>query len=186
MTNVNLVVSVMENINKMKNPTEFIKETYGENWTTKSDWMSGDVFNVMEDYAKYFHNELGGEWEKASDLKDEEKENCYNKLPKTNEFYDIVVKGEILYQYYYNGNISDDAYVKNHVTHYRLSQKHILPLPKDYISTKTNLPDNGETVMIITNHNRNTLARFEMFLGNEIWETDYDFKDNEKVIGWKK
>ena len=106
----------------MKTPAEFIKDTYGENWTTKSDWMSGDVFSVMEDYAKYYHNELGGEWKKVSDLKDEEKENSYNKLPKTNEVYDIVVKNEILYQYYYNGNISDDSYVRNHVTHYRLSQ----------------------------------------------------------------
>lgn len=105
----------------MKTTAEFIKDTYGENWTTKSDWMSGDVFNVMEDYAKYYHNELGG-----------------------------------------------------------------LPLPKDYISTKTNLPDNGETVMVLTNLNRNTIARFEKFLGNEIWETDYDCEDNEKVIGWKK
>ena len=40
--------------------------------------------------------------------------------------------------------------------------------------------------MVITSLNRNAIARFEKFLGNEIWEIDYDCEENEKVIGWKK
>lgn len=41
-------------------------------------------------------------------------------------------------------------------------------------------------VFVLTNKNNEILARFEQFLENEIWETDYDYAEDEKIIGWKK
>jgi hypothetical protein len=59
-------------------------------------------------------------------------------------------------------------------------------LPFGYVSPKNELPENGESVMVITDIGRNAEARFESFLGNEIWETDYVAEEDEMVVGWKK
>lgn len=59
-------------------------------------------------------------------------------------------------------------------------------LPVGYVSPKNELPENGEEVMVITDIGRNAMARFETFLGNEIWETNYDAEEDEMVVGWKR
>lgn len=58
-------------------------------------------------------------------------------------------------------------------------------LPDDFVSPKIESPSNGETVKVITNRKRIVSARYENFFGSEIWETDYDFEDDEIVLGWK-
>jgi hypothetical protein len=67
-------------------------------------------------------------WRKLSDIDEEEKENSFNALPKTNRYYDLVVDGKIEYRYYYGGCISSDYWVENKVTHFRLSETHKLPI----------------------------------------------------------
>lgn len=59
-------------------------------------------------------------------------------------------------------------------------------LPLGYVSPKNELPENGEEVMVITDTGRNAIARFETFLGYEIWGTNYDAEDDEMVVGWKR
>lgn len=65
-------------------------------------------------------------------------------------------------------------------------QKHNDAIPEGYISPKMGLPNNGEEVMVITNIRREAVVRFELFLGNEMWETDGDSEPDETVIGWKR
>lgn len=62
----------------------------------------------------------------------------------------------------------------------------IISLPEGYVSPKNELPENGEEVMVITDKGRETLARFESFLGNQIWETNYEHGEDEMIVGWKK
>jgi len=66
-------------------------------------------------------------WRRLDSIKDYEKQQSLNTLPKVNKYYDIVVKGEIEYRHYYSGNISSDAWVKNNVTHFRISKRYKLP-----------------------------------------------------------
>ena len=66
-------------------------------------------------------------WRSISSIKEEEKQQSFNSLPKTNDYYDIIVNGEVEYRYYYSGCISSDGWVKRNVTHFRLSETHKLP-----------------------------------------------------------
>lgn len=59
-------------------------------------------------------------------------------------------------------------------------------IPEGWTSPKRNLPENGIRVFVLTNKGKETIARFERLLGNDIWETDYESEEDEKVIGWKK
>lgn len=67
-------------------------------------------------------------WRKLNSVKDFEKDNSFNELPKTNRYYDIVVGCKIQYRYYYSGCISSDRFVENEVTHFRLSKQYKLPV----------------------------------------------------------
>jgi len=115
----------------IKTPAQFINDNLGEKWVGKNDWLADDVHELAEDYAKYYHTENIKEeeriWRKISEVKSIEKDESYNKLPKPRTEYDIVVKGEIIYRYYYGGSISDDRYVEKNVEYFRFSQ--ILKLP---------------------------------------------------------
>jgi hypothetical protein len=66
-------------------------------------------------------------WRRYDSIKEIEKQKSFNSLPKTNRYYDVVVKGEIEYGYYYGGCISSDGWVDRNVTHFRLSKRHKLP-----------------------------------------------------------
>ncbi len=46
-------------------------------------------------------------------------------------------------------------------------------------------PANGSNILTLTNRSRFIGARFEKFLGNQIFETDWDFDEDEYVIAWK-
>jgi hypothetical protein len=48
-----------------------------------------------------------------------------------------------------------------------------------YILITDEKPENGETVLVVTNKGNIIEARFETFLGNDIWETSDDFEDGE-------
>jgi len=73
--------------------------------------------------SKFFNNG----WRKYLDIKEIEKKHSFNALPKTSCYYDVVVKGEIQYRYYYGGCISSDAWVDKNVTHFRFSKTYKLP-----------------------------------------------------------
>jgi hypothetical protein len=79
-------------------------------------------------WKKVSSEEFNNGWKKLSAVKVDEKENSFNALPKTNEYYDLVVNGNIEYRYYYGGCISSDYWVENNVTHFRLSTKHEPPI----------------------------------------------------------
>lgn len=66
-------------------------------------------------------------WRRFDSITDGEKQQSFNALPKTNEYYDVVVDGEIQYRYYYGGCISSDGWVERNVTHFRVSPSHKLP-----------------------------------------------------------
>ena len=66
-------------------------------------------------------------WKRYDSIKDIEKQQPFNALPKTNRYYDIVVDGEIQYNYYYSGCISSDSWVDRNVTHFRKSKRYKLP-----------------------------------------------------------
>ena len=67
-------------------------------------------------------------WRRYDSIKDYEKQQSFNALPKTNRYYDIVVNGEIQYNYYYGGCISSDSWVDRNVTHFRESKRYKLPI----------------------------------------------------------
>ena len=58
-------------------------------------------------------------------------------------------------------------------------------LPKGFNSKFELVPEEGQKVKVYTNRDNIKTAVFESFLGNEIWETDEDFEEDEMVIGWK-
>lgn len=66
-------------------------------------------------------------WRRLDGIKDYEKEQSFNALPKTNEYYDLVCDGKIKYNHYYGGCISSDGWIENNVTHFRLSKRYKLP-----------------------------------------------------------
>lgn len=59
-------------------------------------------------------------------------------------------------------------------------------IPSEFIPIWRELPENGETVSVLTKSGRKTKARFEKFLGNFLWETTELVNDNETVIAWKR
>ena len=111
--------------------------------------------------------------------------------PKIKNFFDEDVTMKQIHEIYlknqelYNYTQSLDQYI-DHLEHELRKSNFNRSLPLGFISTKIDLPENGETVAVITDIGRNTVARFEKFLGNEIWETEYDSEEDETVIGWKK
>jgi hypothetical protein len=58
-------------------------------------------------------------------------------------------------------------------------------MTENYISPYERLPKNGETVSVITNAGKKITATFDAVCDIEIWETDYNFEKDEKVLGWK-
>ena len=53
----------------MKTPVEYIREEYGENWVFKTDWATGDVCDIMAEFAKYYHEQKNKELEFASSMR---------------------------------------------------------------------------------------------------------------------
>lgn len=97
------------------------------------DFIFGFIFGILITFSvmrNFISNTkmINNGWVKLSDIKVNEKENSFNALPKTNEYYDLVVDGKIEYRYYYGGCISSDSWVENNVTHFRLSKTHELPI----------------------------------------------------------
>lgn len=58
-------------------------------------------------------------------------------------------------------------------------------LPKGWISPDDELPKNSETVTTLSSTGKEIVARFELFLGNQIWES-YSLEGGEEVVGWKR
>jgi len=88
------------------------------------------MFKVSIKKAFIIHNVsrfCNNGWRRFDSIKEVEKQHSFNALPKTNEYYDIVVRGKIQYRYYYGGCISSDGWVEQNVTHFRLSSSYKLP-----------------------------------------------------------
>jgi len=56
----------------------------------------------------------------------------------------------------------------------------------NFILVEEEKPENGQEVIVLTNSNREIQARYESFLGHEMWETDAEFGEEEKPIAWRK
>lgn len=72
------------------------------------------------------HKYLNNGWRCMSTIKDFEKNESFNRFPGVGR-YDIIIDGEIIYDFWYGGNISDDAYVENKVTHFIKYKRYKLP-----------------------------------------------------------
>ena len=59
-------------------------------------------------------------------------------------------------------------------------------LPEGWISIDDELPKNAETVTTLSSTGKEIVARFELFLGNQIWENYSSEGDGEIVVGWKR
>lgn len=53
-----------------------------------------------------------------------------------------------------------------------------------FINVESALPASNSNVEVITNIGNTHEVRFEMFLGNQVWEFDYP-EDGEEVLGWR-
>lgn len=82
--------------------------------------------------------------------------------------------------------IADMVWIAEDFFKKKYGQSDSIELPEGWTAPKKELPENGMQVFVLTNKNNEILARFERFLENEIWETDYDYAEDEKIIGWKK
>lgn len=61
-----------------------------------------------------------------------------------------------------------------------------LYLPDDFLFIDNFTPHNGEEVYTLSNLGNKFIARYEELGDQVIWETSYDFAENETVIGWKR
>ena len=73
---------------------------------------------------------LNNGWRKVSLVKDFEKTNSYNQLPKPGYYHLFTKNNEIEYQYYYSGDISADGYVQRHITHFIFLKMKPIKKPK--------------------------------------------------------
>lgn len=112
-----------------RNYTEFEKHhlhQWGDDYFEKKYNKFSEKYTVRPKSLQGIENNNG--WIKLSEILTQDKQESFNKLPKQNSEYDIVVNSKIIYRYCYNGNISDDRYVENNVTHFRFSEIHEPPL----------------------------------------------------------
>lgn len=110
----------------------------------------------------------------------DEFDSLFNKIGFQIRFHTFSDKNE-------TQTIADIIWIADQFFKKKYGQLEEIELPEGWLSPKRELPEqNGIRVNVLTNKNRQTIARFERFLGSDIWETDFDSEEDEKVIGWKK